>query len=378
MKTDATRSDEQRDAGAARLAISFPIGRRFAWGLVWLITLAGLAEAIVRMPAVARRLPAPSYGAANRQFELQLARLRAFVTQHGQPDCLFVGNSQVLRGINPLEFADGYHTVTGVELHCFSFGLRGMDPSVSYDVVRVLLQEVSPAVLIVGTDIPSYSTSRAEGIRGGRLGTMDWLRYRLGDANAYGWLIDHLAAVRAYLPFRFWFLPDFARQQAEAERFDTQVTLEGFGHLNQVSDLVGGPPTVDDPQVDFFDILREYELDPKQLTALDGLLTLREQTGVIIVEMPLHPTFLTFFGNGVADFDRGLEAVRAHIAPTGVELVETTKLDFIPDEGWASRNHLNQVGAAVLSRWLGEELARRALAGRIPALAALGVKRATP
>jgi hypothetical protein len=340
--------------------------------------VAGLAEALVRVPMIATHLPAPSYGSLNRQFELQLARLEAFVAHHGQPDCLFIGSSQVLRGIDPLAFADAYRRVTGVDLHCFSFGVRGMDPSGGYDVVRVLLQKYSPTVLIVGADIPSLSTSRAEGLRGGKLGSMDWLRYRLGDANPYGWLIDHSAALRAYLQFRYWFLPNFSKQQSDAEKFDTQITPEGFGRISQASDVIGQPPAAGDPQAEMFEILRDYDVDPKQLDALDGMLGLRQQIGVVVVEMPVHPTFLNFFGNGEADFVRGLGALRALVDPTGLELVETTLLDIVPDDGWANRNHLNEHGAAFFSRWLGEQLAERVLAGRIPALAALGTRDATP
>jgi len=369
---------DSREPGGARLKLAWPVGRRLAWTALWLILIVGMAEALARAPAVQSHFPAPSYGSVNRQFELQLARISAFVADHGQPDCLFLGSSQVLRGIDPLAFAEAYRSATGEEVHCFSFGVRGLDAEAANAVVRVLLQRYSPRVLVLGTDIPGYSTNTAEGVRGGKLTSMDWVRYRLGEPNLNGWLIDHSVALRTYLPFRYWYLPAFAKQQVDADSFDTQITPEGFGRLEHRSDNIADSPTRDDPQASFFDILHDFTLDEAQLAALDRLLTLRPTLPMIIVEMPLHPTFFDFFGNGKADFDRGLSIVRAHIQPTGVQFIETTELQLIPDAGWANRNHLNTRGADLFSRWLGLQIAERVLDGRLPALAASAAEGGTP
>jgi hypothetical protein len=344
--------------------LTWPAGRRLGYALLWLILLVGVAEAVVRVPRVKAGLAAPSYGIANRQFELTWARLKAYVAEQGQPDCIFIGSSQVLRGIEPLTLAAAYHETTGQDLRCFTFGVRGLDAENSYDVARLLLLDYRPRLLIFGTDIPSYSPQRAAGLRGD-IGRHAWLRYRLGEASLEGWLIDHSAALQAYLPYRFWYWPAYASQQAEAEKYEYQITREGFGQLDRTARNIDQPPQPGDSQEEFFDLLHDFTLSDEQLASLDDILALRSSVGVLVVEMPLHPSFFYFFAGGRADYDRGLKAVRERIAATDVEFIETTQQLLIPDEGWANRNHLNTTGALVLSRWLGQRLGTLAVAGRL-------------
>ena len=361
----------------ASLALSWPGGRRLAFTLLWLVLLVGLAETLVRVPGVQARLPAPSFGITNRQFELTWARLKTFVAEEGQPDCIFIGSSEVLRGIEPLTLAAAYRERTGQEIRCFTFGVRGLDAKNSYDVARLVLQVYRPRLLVFGTDIPSFSPERAEGLRG-NLGRHAWLRYRLGDPSLEGWLIDHSAALQAYLPFRYWYWPAFAEQQAEAEKFDIQITREGYGQLERIARSITEPPQPGDTQEEFFDLLRNFTLSEEQLDSLDSILELRSEVGVLVVEMPLHRTFFHFFGNGRADFDRGLQAMRDRIAPTHVEFIETTDLQLISDDGWANRNHLNTQGALILSRWLGEQMGSLEQTGRLPAIAPMATPRGVP
>jgi len=365
------RAPEPRSSDGATLSLSWPAGRRLLWCMAWLALLVALAEVLARTAVVRAHLPAPSFGVANRQFELQWARLEAFVAEEGQPNCIFIGSSQVLRGIDPLVFEAAYRQKTGQDLRCFTFGVRGFDPDNSYEAARLVLQEYHPRLLIFGTDIPSYSTERADAVRGA-LGSHAWVRYRLGEPVVEGWLIDHSAALRAYLPLRFWFRASFDEQQAEAERFDTQITREGFGRLDHNSPVIGEPPQPGDSQEALFDILRDYTISGDQLASLENILALRSRQQVVIVEMPLHPTFFYFFGNGRADYDRGLQVVRAKIRPTQVEFIETTDLHLIADSGWANRNHLNTQGASVFSQWLGARMAELALSGRLPSIAEHG------
>ncbi len=301
------------------------------------------------------------------------ARLKAYVAEQGQPDCIFIGSSQVLRGIEPLTLAAAYHEKTGQDLRCFTFGVRGLDAKNSYGVARLVLQDYHPRLIVFGTDIPSYSPQRAEGLRGD-LGRHAWMRYRLGEASLDGWLIDHSAALRAYLPYRFWYSPAFAEMQAEDEKFEYQITREGFGQLERTAQNIDEPPQPGDTQEEFFDLLRDFTLSAEQLESLDRILALQSSVGVIVVEAPLHPSFFHFFGNGRADYDRGLEAVRERTAAAKVEFIETTDVQLIPDEGWANRNHPNPQGALIFSRWLGEQMGALAQAGRLPGIALGGAQ----
>ncbi len=353
----------------AFLSVSRPAGRRALWCLIWLALIISLAETLARSDAVQSLLPAPSYGMVNRQFELQWDRLRTFVAQGGQPDCIFLGSSQMLRGVDPLAFAAAYREETGREPRCFNLGVRGLDPVNTYKAALLLLQENNPRLLIIGTDIPSYSVQRADRLRDKAFSEQVWVRYRLGEPLVEGWLIDHSAALRAYLPKRFYFTIGHDAQQVDAEEFDAVITREGFGPTDFKSKVLGEPPGADDPQAELFEGLQDFQLASDQLAALEATLALRVRVPVIILELPLHSTFMHFFGNGRADYERGLQAIRDRIAPAPVDFVETTDQNIVPDSGWANRNHLNAQGAETFSRWLGAHLAGLTLDGTLPSLA---------
>jgi hypothetical protein len=45
--------------------------------------------------------------------------------------------------------------------------------------------------------------------------------------------------------------------------------------------------------------------------------------------------------------------------------LETTRLDLIPDDGWADYSHLNSKGAVIFSKWLGKQLGKAVMDGQI-------------
>src|SRR6188474_926496 len=78
---------------AAALALALGVG------------IAGACEVAARSDTARRHLPVPSYGTRIRFFDLQMARLNALVRDHGAVDCMFLGSSGVLHGLDPWEFA---------------------------------------------------------------------------------------------------------------------------------------------------------------------------------------------------------------------------------------------------------------------------------
>lgn len=341
----------------ATLSLHRPLGGTLMLGAAVLLLLASVAEACIRSPLLAPYLPVASYGTPSRYFDFQMERLHRFAENPGPPECVFLGSSVVFRGIDPEAFESAYLAQTGDSIRCFNFGVRGLDPVSEAILARVLLEDYQPKLLVVGLEVANLASGAAEGLRD-RFPATSWARHRDGRPSLEGWLIERSAALRTYLVYRNWMKAEYAselRRRTDAN-INTSIGPSGYGGFDMQSPGIAALPSPGDPQAEFFDLLRSYSLDPEQSDAVRDLARLREQTSVVLVEMPLHRTFLGFFGQGEADYLRGLEFIESTAAREGVLFLPTTLLDLIADGGWGNRNHLNQWGAREFGRWLGTEI----------------------
>ena len=71
---------------------------------IFTLLLAVGIELIARSSLVQRFIPFQAYGSNHVQYEMQLQNLDAYLAQGGQPECFILGNSQSLRGIDPVQF----------------------------------------------------------------------------------------------------------------------------------------------------------------------------------------------------------------------------------------------------------------------------------
>jgi hypothetical protein len=329
--------------------------------------LGGVIEAAVRSPMLEHLLPVGSYGIPSRYFDFQMDRLHHFAKDHGAPDCIFLGSSVVFRGIDPDAFESGYRLQTGETIRCFNFGVRGLDPVSEALLAGSLLVDYTPGLLVVGLEVPNLVSGAAEGLRD-RFPPSTWAQHRLGHLSLEGWLIDTSMAFRTYLVYRNWMKPDFSAESlrhADVE-LAAGVNPSGYGGVDFAAPRVGQIPDSQDPQAHFFDLLRVFNLDSAQSHAVEALSGLSRQTGVVLFEPPLHSSFLTFFGQGRADYLRGVAFLEATAAQNGATFLSTTLLDLVPDDGWRDRNHLNRKGAETFSRWLGMQIGQAVIEGKIP------------
>ena len=88
-------------------------------------------------------------------------------------------------------------------------------------------------------------------------------------------------------------------------------------------------------------------------------------TQVVIVEMPVPPSFLYYFDNGEQDYDKFVETIEGSVADTNVLFFRTSNLILFPDSGWFNYNHLNAEGAPIFSEWLGRQVGQGVLMGTV-------------
>ena len=343
------------------LQLTYIPWRTLIFSLVLIVIIFGIAEGITRIPAIQEKLPPPSVGSYHRVFEIRLDLLNEFVEENGDVDCIFMGSSMVAAGINPDVFNQEYSSLVGEDIACFNFGIEGLTASSAAVIADFLVREYQPALLIYGTSARDYS----EKIGGDSATALNvpWLRYQSGEFSVEGWLVEHSFAFKYMLVYRNW-------MTAEIEKFkeDTAASTERFSANGSISwdkefENISTPPTPDKEKA-FFGTMSEYEISQTDLDGLESILGLRNsETQVVVVEMPVHWTFMYFFDNNEEDYLIFFETIPTLVADNDGIFLPSTSLELIPDHGWANRNHLNTTGSTIFSTWLGEQIANAVLSG---------------
>jgi len=346
------------------LQLTWPLGQVPLLALLMLGLIIGLAEGMARTETVQAQLPPPTLGSGHTMFDTKVALLEAFVEKEGPVDCIFLGASVTNAGIDPEIFEQVYQNRTGQELKCFNFGIKGLMMYGTAAVAQMLVETYQPRLLILST-LPGLEQEprQAEQL------VLDspWLQYKLGQPRFDGWLLEHSVAYRYWLHGRIW-LEQPPSSSAGSPNFNMVYHPNGYSHFQKNRKMVNinHPP---DPieEAELFEYYADFEISEGHLAALERILQLQsEQMTVVIAEVPVHPTFFRFFPRGQADYERILAVTRQYADHYEVLFLTTPKLNLIPNRGWRNRNHLNQKGAKIFSRWLGQEIGQAVNQGRLP------------
>jgi hypothetical protein len=333
----------------ASLRLKRPAVRTLLLAAVFVITASGLTEFVLRLGPVRDVLPAPSLGSGHQNFDLKLARLDAFIKKEGGVDCIFLGPSTVNYGLDPEVVRDAYKSRTGKDLRCFNFGLAALNNVVMADLVNILIDRCHPRFILIGT-FPGQE-------RFGR-NTADlllanpWFTSRLGQKSFRGWLLEHSLAYRYFLRFRLWLEhPNFSKL---VNNLEARTRPDGFTWSPKAMPEIENPP---DPKAEreYFRRFAHFRMSRSQLAALDRVLQAKARVGLAVLEMPIHPTALSFFGNGAKDYAQVVSSTRARAERAGIPFWSTAGL-ALPAHCWRDRHHLNTAGARILSLWLEPKL----------------------
>ena len=295
----------------------------------------------------------------HKEFERQLARLDAVYNQEGRIDCIFLGNSMVWRGFEPVAFNAGYQSQSGEEMRCFNFGVDGMPASMAGAIARILVEDYHPRILLFGIDardlaVPTtYDDHRS-------LAEMDWLRYRMGEPSLKGWFIEHSnlyryrVAIQRLLHFDYQGIQRGDRNSDLASRFGYDLELD-VGDVTIPPD----PLDADGSEQYYFRLLADYQIHAEDVTGFEQVLKQKSNLEhLLVVELPVPETYYAFFGNQRSDYERFVSEVGRISAAQGVQFILTDTWQVIPLEGWVDYSHLNLRGARAFSQRLGVEVAK--------------------
>ena len=311
---------------------------------------------------LARILPNPpqSLGNYHYQFEIKWFQLERYVEKHGGVDVILLGSSLVNSGLDP-DAINAALLYTGQEpLRIFNFGVEGLTIEPNSFVAELLIETYHPKVLIFGTEIRDYAANNGVEVAGKFLSD-PWVRYQQGEFSIRGWLTEHSAAYRVFLAYRNWMTWSFAEQRSTIVSRTDKLTDAGYDVENNTTDIANHPPDPADPEdAAAFETFAGFEYAPERTAMLESLLALGESSGpqIILLEMPVSPTFYGYFENGLDEHNDFVALVSQIAEENDVVFLHGFEENDLPPDSRSDRVHLNKIGAQYFSQevgiWLSE------------------------
>jgi len=261
-------------------------------------------------------------------------------------------------GLDPDIVAQTYYEQTGVHPRIFNFGVEGMTIAPNSVIAQLLVERYHPALLIYVTEMPDYIAGNGLDYET-RFLEDPWLRYQHGDFNFPGWLIDHSIALQHFLPYRNWMRSDFALTMALYIKRYHDTSASGYEPDIAIGRNIDVTPDPNNPEdAKSFRAYGNYQVAPSRLQNMQSILDFSRSKGtsVLVVEMPVHPTFYVYVG-GEGVHQQFQQTIASLVTSNGGSFIPAENCINIPLEGRADRWHLNYLGAPVFSKCLGGQLA---------------------
>ena len=102
--------------------------------------------------------------------------------------------------------------------------------------------------------------------------------------------------------------------------------------------------------------LKNFRISPDRIADFEEVLDYRNQVELVVVEMPTHPVFKSFYGGGEEVQLEISKAVRTITESRDIVYIPGDNPEFDSDELWLQSNHMNALGAEHFSIWLGNKI----------------------
>lgn len=328
------------------------------WTGVFLAGLVLVLEGFSRSGLAGKVFHTESLDVYPYPFEIKWYRLQQYVAQNGGVDVIILGSSVINTGIDPSIVAQTYAEKTGKKLRIFNFGVEGLTIVPDSAFAKLLVQTYHPALLIYGT-IPRDYLGNHDLDTNQEFLSSPWIQYRSGELNLIGGLIDQSVGLRRYLVYRNWIRSDFLFTQYQYLHRSARTSPSGYEPDSFVATNLDTPPNPANPDdAVIFSEYQNYQIDPFRLSQLQDILDLQKlpETRVIVLEMPMHPTFYLYMGGESVHIEFQQELTQVVISSHSI-FIPASGNPSIPPNGRPDREHLNHNGAIPMSTFLGQQLA---------------------
>jgi hypothetical protein len=325
-------------------------------------------ELLLRVPAVARTLPARTH-LHEPGIVMRVDALGQVVAQYGHVDVLFVGSSVVRCGIRPFDFDEAVGSSLGHPAVSFNAGLSGLWPStVEFYLEHLWLPQAHPRIVVQGIRFgelyPSPRARKESAIFSGALEGL-WRvptrRNRLAAA-----LVEHfrLLQYRGTLPNR---LLRFQKGRPGDEEYDdVRVVTDPRGWTARL-------PTLDIVRArGLLRSERPYEMDAVPMN--DAVAAIRASAAAsrragaryVLVNVPEH-AFRWSAPEGPSRYSAYVHAMEEIARGDGFEFIDVTQGDarrFAVEADYSDYHHMSPAGAQRFTRLLAAAFGQRLAGGR--------------
>jgi hypothetical protein len=339
------------------LRLTPPFGGTLFLSLLLLVILLLAGEFLTRTDLVESHFISASRGSPHFQFELQLGRLERMAAMEGSIDCIFLGNSMVGNGFDPIAFSRAYRDKTGSELRCFNFGVDALPVTGASGLAQYFIKEYQPKLLIYGADARDFAVGREDWDAKVIL-DIPWMNYHLGTFSVQGWLYEYSQFYRYARTFgyllmldkQYLFIKEPGRMTGEDLGFYAEDTVGSFVSTSPALNMEMAPVRY------YFQMLSNFQILPENTSSLEDLLKHgKNDLAVAVVVMPVPETYHEFFSINSQGYQIFLDHLQATTSKFG-STIWIPPENSISEDGWADYTHLNKRGAAAFSTWLGQQI----------------------
>ena len=327
-----------------------------AWGFVVFVIILGLLESLAGTNLLNRVFKTRSVGNYHTQFEIKWFALQDYVQKYHGVDVVFLGNSMVNTGIDPVQFEDTYYSLSGEKLRVFNFGVEGLTVEPLSVLAQLINERYHPGTIILVTEMRDYIAGNGAEVTAQFMDN-PWMRYQMGIPSLEGYLIEHTSFIKYLLAWRNWSSANFLDDLRTVIYRQGNVTPQGYEpDENQAVFDPSQPMVIDPTQRDKFQLAANFEIDPSRALNLQEIMSLNTTgTHTIVTEMPVYPTYFSYFG---PDSVRAqyLQDLGAMVEKAGGVFVPAVSYDLIPLHGRVDDHHLNALGAPIYSELLAKQL----------------------
>ncbi len=331
------------------LKVHFPIGKAFTAVLLFVLLFLGSLEICLRIIPIPPALFVPGIDRELNYPEIDIKlSLLSDMQRSERVNCLLIGSSMVDFGLDPV-YINRQSAIAGQQdPECFNMAMKAMKPEAVAKITPILVEKWNPSLLIMGIS-PVDFTGGQSTIR--KFVNAPWIHYHEGDPSFEGWWIENSELYRYWISFLKYRDPayraDLKRQLTMIDRYGTQKE----GRMPRIYKVKRGVAFPD------------YQISDRDMQGFLNIVDLNSAAvKVVVIEMPVHPDFLSYYiPGGSAGYDYlFLRPVEAILNSKGVTFVRTQPYikDVVTPDGWKDELHLNEAGTEQFSRWLAEELAK--------------------
>ncbi len=277
----------------------------------------------------------PSFGSA--LFDAQLAGYLSYLATEGTPDVLIVGSSRALQGIDPTVMQQTLASQGHRDIKVFNFSVNGATAKVVNFVLRELLPQPLPEVIIWGDGSRAFNDGRRDRTWESLAASPGYRAIQSGERPAALFLAAQVNPTRSSLSA----VPNSLNSlgfSAISDRFVPQTYYQQVRRVNGRYDSAYSP----------------FTLSGDQTTALQQAATFSANQGaqLIFVNLPLSDSYLDDFRRY---YERQFQQfLQTQSAAHGFEVVDLLTHWKTQTVLFADPSHINQLGAAAIATQLAQ------------------------